>query len=180
MGFLLSIHYDETTGKVLLSAIDAQGKEFFDSRSMLVENSDVLPAESVARKTFDSFLKSLPFEGAVLEQRGDSVLLSFQNGDMYGLASGAPLAIYQQSPVDSGELRVADLAALAVVSEASKDGKVSARITHWNRAHRKTEILPDVVRVVKVSAEDYQKEARRKAMKSLQTSQNNTRRSSPL
>jgi hypothetical protein len=182
--FLLSMHYDEESGKVHLSAVNARGEEFFENRSQLNSGSESIAAESVARKTFDSFLSAFPFEGSLVQQNGNEIVLSFEDSGKFGLAADAPLAIYQETPDSSGDQRIGDLAALALVNGNTggkgKGRRVEAKITHWNLVNRKTEVLPDVVRIVKISREDYQKAGRRRGMKVLQTSGLDSRRNKPL
>ncbi len=91
------------------------------------------------------------------------VELSFSNLNLFGLKDDSPIALYQQSG-SSGDEKSSELAALAVVVSADAGQAVKARITHWNSRSRKTEILPDVVRALKISEDAYRKEALRSSM----------------
>jgi hypothetical protein len=160
--FLLSMIYDENTGSLRLSGMDAQGVEFFEMRHQFSQQTSKEVPETLARMAFNRFVESIPFEASLVEQREQTVQLSFSDLTSYGLKKGTPIALYQQSGEPADSQRLNELAALAVVETSSADKKVSARITHWNRQHRRTEVLPTVVRAVKISPEFYRMESSRK------------------
>lgn len=160
---LLSLNYDEQNGTVKLSAIDSMGREFFDQKSIHTGAGSIAP-ESQARKSFEAFVESLPFEGSLLQQKEQEVTLSFAGGHQFGLKADMPLAFYQQGEAFDGGARLTELAALAVVTEAADGKKVKARITHWNSKNRSTEVLPDVVRAVKISREAYLRDTARRGI----------------
>ncbi|MFZ9520309.1 MAG: hypothetical protein ACO3A4_07520 [Silvanigrellaceae bacterium] len=161
---MLSIQYDEKNGEVRLSGLDAFGREFFESRQALMKTSPQLAPESAARKTFDAWLATVPFEGGVFEQRENNVVLTFSDARQFGIKPGTTFAIYQESSDPGQNQRLSELAALAKVNDSTGEGRVSATVTHWNLKNRKTGILPDVVRVVKVSEETYLRESKRKGL----------------
>lgn len=176
---LLSMNYDERLGEIKLSAIDSLGKEFFEKKIQFASMQTSLAPESVARRTFDSFVESVPFEASVLQQRDNEIVLSWTDAKQFGLKADAPLAIYQESEGEIGLNRLSDLAALAVVTSIEQNKNIKARITHWNSKKRKTEVLPDVVRVAKVTPEFYQKEAQRRGV-SRNLSRNSSGSNKPL
>lgn len=178
--FLLSLQYDEDSGKINLSAVNARGEEFFSDRTMFGDVTASLPAESIARKNFEGFLNSFPFEGAVLKQEGREILLSFENSGKFGMQPGTHLAIFQETPDGTADRQIEDLAVLAVVADKGKGKLVEAGITHWNRSSRKTEVLPDLVRAVKISPVEYLKASKRRGMQPIQTSLLEQRRNKPL
>jgi hypothetical protein len=160
---LLSLNYDEQNGTIKLSAIDAQGREFFEQK-VLHDGARSVAPESHARRSFEGLVESLPFEGSLLQQKEQEVTLSFNGGRRFGLKTDMPLAIYQQGESFDDGARLTELAALAVVTEAADGKNVKARITHWNSKNRSTEVLPDVVRAVKISREAYLRDTARKGI----------------
>jgi hypothetical protein len=161
---LLSIQYNEAAGEVRVSAIDSFGNEFFESRNRLGSASAQVAPESSARKSFDAFVAAVPFEGGVLQQRDNELQLTFNDARQFGIKPGTTLAVYQESTEPGQNQRLSELAALAKVIEPQSAGAVSAVVTHWNVKNRKTGVLPDVVRVVKVAEEFYRRESQRKGL----------------
>jgi hypothetical protein len=160
---LLSLNYDEQNGTVKLSAIDSLGREFFEQKGLHDAARSVAP-ESQARKSFDALIESLPFEASLVQQKEQVVTLSFTGGRQFGLKADMPIAFYQQGEAFDDGARLTELAALAVVTEAADGKNVKARITHWNSKNRSTEVLPDVVRAVKISREAYLRDTSRKGI----------------
>lgn len=160
--FLLAIDYNEGNQSVSVSAKNPEGRSFFEKEFRFGKETSQVP-ESSARRAFQSFVESVPFEAHVLRQQGNVVELSFSNLNLFGLKDDSPIALYQQSG-SSGDEKSSELAALAVVVSADAGQAVKARITHWNSRSRKTEILPDVVRALKISEDAYRKEALRSSM----------------
>lgn len=161
--FLLAIDYDESNQSVSLIGKLSDGKTFFDRQMRFSKNSNVVP-ESIARQFFQAFVESIPFEAHVVKQSNQIVDLSFSSLSLFGLKENSPLALYQQK-VRSDEEKSDELAALAVVVGADESTRrVKARITHWNMKARKTEVLPDVVKAVKISEEFYSKEMIKQSM----------------
>lgn len=160
--FLLAIDYNDATQSVSVSAKNSEGRSFFEKEFRFGKETSQAP-ESVSRRAFQSFVESIPFEAHVLQQEGNVVELSFSSLSLFGLKADSPIALYQQSGSLSDE-KTSELAALAVVVSAEAGQAVKARITHWNSRSRKTEILPDVVRALKISEDAYRKEALRSSM----------------
>lgn len=172
--FLLSLQYDDKNGEIKISAINPSGVEFFSRKHEFKTQLALIPneaamrsqktnmPESAAFQSFDGFLQALPFEGQIVEQSGNKVSLSFSELKSFGLKAGSPLAIYQESTETSSGSRLTELAALAVVDDSETSKHVSAEIKYWNLKNRKTQILPSVVRVAKVSLEFYQRESMRR------------------
>lgn len=160
--FLLAIDYNDATHSVSVSAKNSEGRSFFEKEFRFGKETLQVP-ESVSRRAFQSFVESVPFEAHVLRQQGNVVELSFSNLSLFGLKDDSSIALYQQSG-SLGDEKTSELAALAVVVSAEAGQAVKARITHWNSRSRKTEILPDVVRALKISEDAYRKEALRSSM----------------
>lgn len=159
---LVSLNYDENKGEVRLSAIDSNGAEFFERKHMLTNDSANTLPESASRRSFDDFVTAVPFEASVVRQKGTELELTFPGQKEFGLKSGSILAVYQESVAPTDGHRLTSLAGFAVVENGSDGSPVRARLTHINTANRKTEVLPDLVRVAKVSADFFQAESARK------------------
>ena len=161
--FLLSVDYDENLQTVKLNALDAHGKNFFD-RVLKFSPSAPLAPESVSRRVFESFVEAVPFEAHVVSQNGAELSLGFSSQKLFGLKPGMPLALYQQTSGDNESQKPDELAALAQVSENGEGKGVRAKIIYWNKQTRKTEVLPDVVRAVKLNDDEFQRESLRRGL----------------
>jgi len=166
--FALSIDYNDSEQSLRLAASSPDGRIFFEKESHFGKDGTALP-ERISRQFFQNFLDSFPFEAHILKQVGDFVEISFPSMVSFGLRDSTPLALFQQSATP-GDTRLSELAALAVVTSGEEGQPVRARITHWNGRVRKTRVLPDVVKAVKVSQEFYKREAARNAMAKSATS----------
>jgi hypothetical protein len=160
--FLLTIDYSDFKGGVQLAAVNHEGESFFAQSNNFSKNSSELP-EQISRRGFEEFLSKFPFEGYVLRQNGQQVDLTFANEKDYGLKNETPVAFYQLASTETGQ-RAVELAALGLIESDGTSSGVRAKVTHWNNRTRKTSVLPDVVKVLKVSAEFYKREAVRSQM----------------
>lgn len=159
---LLAIDYDEGRQSLSLLGKSSDGRTYFDQQIRFDKNSSVAP-ETISRQFFQSFLEAVPFESHVVRQQGQIVELSFSGQSLFGIKENTPLALYQKMGTKDEE-KSWDLAALATVLAGESSKGVQARITHWNHKARKTEVLPDVVRAVKISEEFYSRESIKRSM----------------